>query len=194
MNLALFFSVFGSIFIAELPDKTALASLVLATRYKPLQVWLGAALGFLVQTSVAVAVGGLFSLLPEWVTHRGAGVLFLVFAVLMWRRNEQDEEATAEEAAKKGSQPFFNGVWASFLAIFVAEWGDLTQLATATLAAKYNDTLTIFVASLLALWSVAALAIVVGNRAGRFLDPELTKKIAALIFAVLGLALLFGLL
>jgi putative Ca2+/H+ antiporter (TMEM165/GDT1 family) len=161
MNIGLFFSVFGSIFLAELPDKTALASLVLATRYKPLAVWVGAALAFLVQTIVAVAVGGLFSLLPEWVTHRGAGVLFLVFAVLMWIRNEDDEEKKAEADAAQGAH-FRQGVWASFLAIFVAEWGDLTQLATATLTAKYNDPLTIFVAALLALWAVAALAILVG--------------------------------
>ena len=193
MNFGLFLSVFGSIFLAELPDKTALASLVLATRYKPFPVWVGAALAFLIQTTVAVAVGGLFSLLPEWVTHRGAGLLFLVFAVLMWRRNEEDEEQGAEDDVNK-AVPFHKGVWASFLAIFVAEWGDLTQLATATLAAKYNDPLTIFVASVLALWSVAALAIVVGNRAGKFLDPNLTKRIAAVIFGLLGIALLVGLL
>lgn len=194
MNPGLLLSVFGSIFIAELPDKTSLASLVLATRYKPLVVWTGAALAFLVQTVVAVAIGGLFSLLPERVTHIGSGLLFLVFAVLMWRRNEEVEEAKAEHdiAEANSFQAFYKGALASFVAIFLAEWGDLTQLATATLAAKYHDTLTVFVGAVLALWAAAAVAIVVGNRAGKFLDPNITKRIAAVIFAALGIALLVG--
>ena len=61
--LPLILSTFGIIFLAELPDKTALASLVLATRYPARQVVLGAWLAFLVQTLVAVAAGSLFQLL-----------------------------------------------------------------------------------------------------------------------------------
>lgn len=197
MNTGLFLSVFGSIFVAELPDKTSLASLVLATRFKPLVVWVGAALAFLVQTIIAVAIGGLFSLLPSQVTHIGSGILFIVFAVLMWFRNEEAEEKEAEADVKKedstGGWPYFyKGATTSFLAIFVAEWGDLTQLATATLAAKNHDTLTIFVGAVLALWAAAAVAITVGNRAGKFLDPNLTKRIAAVVFLVLGVLLILG--
>ena len=92
MNFALALSVFGFIFVAELPDKTALASMVLATRYKPLVVFTGAALAFVIQSLVAILVGGLFSMLPETLVHRGAGVLFLVFAFFMWRRNDDDED------------------------------------------------------------------------------------------------------
>lgn len=198
MNVTLLLSVFGSIFVAELPDKTSLASLVLATRFKPLVVWTGAALAFLVQTIVAIAIGGLFSLLPSQVTHIGAGILFLVFAVLMWFRNEEETEKEAEADIKKtdnssGWRYFYKGATTSFLAIFFAEWGDLTQLATATLAAKNHDTLTIFVGAVLALWTAAAVAIVVGNRAGKLLDPNITKRIAAIVFLVLGILLIIGL-
>jgi putative Ca2+/H+ antiporter (TMEM165/GDT1 family) len=193
MNFSLALSVFGFIFVAELPDKTALASLVLATRYKPLVVFVGAAAAFVVQSLIAILVGGLFGLLPESIVHRVAGLLFLVFAFFMWRRNEEEEEAKLEET--KGSQiSFFKGAWAAFIVVFLAEWGDLTQLATATLQAKYRDPLTIFVGATLALWAVAAIAIVIGNRAGRLFDPEVTKRIAAVIFALLGLALLLGIL
>src|SRR5580700_10765400 len=85
--LTLFGTVFAVIFVAELPDKTAFAALVLATRYRPLPVFLGAALALTVQSIVAVAAGGLLSLLPARPVHVGAGVLFLVSAVVMWRRN-----------------------------------------------------------------------------------------------------------
>lgn len=197
MDISLLLSVFGTIFVAELPDKTSLASLVLATRFPPLMVWTGAALAFLVQTIVAVAIGGLFSLLPKEVTHIVAGILFLVFAVLMWIRKEDVEENKAEQEVVDASRStkmrtFYKGASTSFVAIFLAEWGDLTQLATATLVANNHNTLTIFVGAVLALWAAAAVAILVGNRAGKFLDPNLTKKIAAVIFAGLGLALLFG--
>ncbi len=194
MNFGLALSVFGFIFVAELPDKTALASMVLATRYKPLVVFTGAALAFVVQSLVAILVGGLFSFLPEGLVHRGAGVLFLVFAFFMWRRNEDEEEAKEAEAAQQAVQKFHQGIWATFSVVFLAEWGDLTQLATATLAAKYNDPLPVFVGATLALWAVSAIAIVIGSRANKFLKPEITKRVAVVIFVLLGLALLFGIL
>jgi len=193
MNWGLAFSIFGFIFVAELPDKTALASLILATRFKPLVVFSGAALAFVIQSLVAISVGSLFSLLPEDIVHRIAGVLFLIFAFFMWRRNTSEEEKKAEKA-ERAEENLFKGVWASFIVVFLAEWGDLTQLATATLQAKYHDSLTIFVSATLALWAVAAIAIAIGNRASTVLNPEITKRVAAVIFAFLGLALLIGIL
>ncbi|HEX2912014.1 MAG TPA: TMEM165/GDT1 family protein [Chloroflexia bacterium] len=193
MDFSLVISTFALIFVAELPDKTALASLVLATRYKPLVVFTGAAAAFVIQSLVAICVGGLFSLLPESLVHRVAGALFLLFAVLMWRRNQEKEEESVEKLEAK-EERFHRGVWAAFLVVFLAEWGDLTQLSTATLAAKYHDPVSIFIGATLALWAVAALAITLGNRASLFINPALTQRIAAVIFAVLGLALLLGLL
>lgn len=193
MNFSLALSVFVFIFLAELPDKTALASLVLATRYKPLVVFAGAAAAFVIQVIIAIAAGSLFALLPEEVVHRVAGALFLVFAFFMLRRNEEAEEAK-EEAEVKKEASVHSGLWTAFIVVFLAEWGDLTQLATATLAAKYRDPLTVFVGATLALWAVAAIAIVIGNRASLLLNPELMQRVAAVIFAVLGLLLLFGIL
>ncbi len=197
MDFGLALSVFGFIFVAELPDKTALASLVLATRYKPLIVFSGAAVAFVIQTLVAILAGSLFAYLPEAVVHRVAGVLFLIFAFFMWRRKDEDDKELQEDTNAAVShpptkEPFYKGAWTAFLVVFLAEWGDLTQLATATLAAKYRDPLTVGVAATLALWSVTALAIVIGNRAGALFNPRLTQRVAAVIFVVLGLALLFG--
>ncbi len=187
----LFLSVFGVIFVAELPDKTALAALVLATRHRPFPVLLGAGTALTIQSLVAVTAGQLVSLLPERPVHIFAGALFLASAVLMWRRKEDSAEDVndCDDAA---------GFWRSarlvFVVVFIAEWGDLTQLATAGLAARYHAPYLVFGAATLALWAVAALAVFVGHRAGRLLDPHLTRRVAAVVFAAIGAALLAALL
>lgn len=184
---ALFVSVFGVIFVAELPDKTALAALVLATRHRPLAVLIGAATALTVQSAIAVAAGHLLSLLPARPVHVFAGALFLVSAVLMWIRKEESEEDIRDRDDDGG---FWRSTWLVFGVVFVAEWGDLTQLATAALAARYRSPFVVFGGATLALWAVAALAVAVGHRAGKLLDPHWTKRIAALLFAAVGVALL----
>jgi putative Ca2+/H+ antiporter (TMEM165/GDT1 family) len=190
--LQLFATVFAVIFVAELPDKTALAAVVLATRHKPLPVFLGAALALTVQSIVAVAAGGILALLPPRPVHIGAGVLFLVSAVVMWRRNEDEKEAEAKTEATPPT--FMRALASTFVVIFIAEWGDLTQLGTAALAARYRSPFVVLAAATLALWAVAGLAVLVGNRAGALLNPEMTKKIAAGVFVLLGIALVAGVL
>jgi Ca2+/H+ antiporter, TMEM165/GDT1 family len=187
----LFLSVLGVVFVAELPDKTALAALVLATRHRPVPVFLGAATALTVQSVVAVAAGQLVSLLPARPVHVVAGLLFLVSAVLMWRRNEEAPEDATGESKKSG---FWRSAWVVFVVVFIAEWGDLTQLATAALAARYHAPFVVFAGATLALWAVAAIAVFIGNRAGALLDPRITQRVAAVVFAVLGAVLLAGLL
>lgn len=187
---ALFFSVFGVIFVAELPDKTALAALVLATRHRALPVLLGAGAALTIQTLVAVTAGQLFSLLPARPVHLVAGGLFLLSAVLMVVRKEESEE----EVRDRDVVGFWRSAWLTFGVVFVAEWGDLTQIATAAMAARYRSPYVIFAGAALALWAAAALAVLVGNRAGRLLEPRLTKRIAALLLAIIGAALLLGVL
>ncbi len=184
---ALFLSVFGVIFVAELPDKTALAALVLATRHRPGPVLLGAGAALTIQSFVAVVSGHLVSLLPQRPVHVFAGGLFLVSAVLMWRRNDEPKPNGKERVGEEG---FWSSTWLAFVVVFVAEWGDLTQLATVALAARYDAPYLVFVGATTALWVVAALATLIGHRAGKLLDPRLTKRIAAALFAVVGVALL----
>jgi putative Ca2+/H+ antiporter (TMEM165/GDT1 family) len=165
--------------------------LVLATRHRATPVFLGAALALTIQSLIAVAAGRLFALLPVTVVHVGAGVLFLVSAFVMWRRKDEEQVDT-----KDGDQPrqvgFLKALWLVFGVVFIAEWGDLTQIATAGFAARYRAPVTVFCAATLALWAVTALAVFVGNRAGKLLDPRLTQKIAAVLFAGVGVALLLG--
>ena len=188
--------VFSVIFVAELPDKTALAALVLATRHRPLPVFLGAALALTVQTIVAVAAGSLFSMLPARAVHVGAGLVFLASAAVMWFHKE--DVADAEEATDKtggdgrGARAFFRTMTTVFGVVFVAEWGDLTQFATAAFASRERAPVTIFFAATLALWAVTAIAVGIGNRAAKMLDPNVTKRVAAGLFVVVGVALIAG--
>jgi len=185
----LFLSIFAVIFVAELPDKTALSALVLATRHRALPVLLGAAAALTIQSAVAVVAGSLLSLLPPRAVHIGSGVLFLVSAIVMWVRH--DDEAADDKGG--GATGFGKSLWMSFSMVFLAEWGDLTQIATAGFAARTGKPLIVFSASTAALWAVSAIAVVIGNRAGRLLNPKLTKRVAAILFALIGVALVTGL-
>jgi len=185
-----FFSIFAVIFVAELPDKTTLASLVLATRHRAIPVLLGACGALAVQSLIAVAAGSLLAMLPERIVHIGSGVLFLVSAVIMWVRHEGEGEIKD----KPEVQTFGKSLVMAFSIVFVAEWGDLTQIATAGFAARLNRPVLVFAASTAALWSVATIAVTVGHRAGRLLNPNLTRKVAAVLFALAGVALIAGLL
>ena len=188
----IFATVFGVIFIAELPDKTAVAALVLATRHRPMPVFLGTALALVVQSLVAVAAGGLLSLLPARPVHIAAGLLFLVSAVFMWRRDEEEEETRDANDTGKPEE-FRRALWKSFLVVFIAEWGDLTQLGTAALAARYRAPVTVFLAASCALCAVAALAVFLGNRLSAVIHPRHTQRAAAIVFVLLGVGLLSGL-
>ncbi len=185
-------SSFGLVFLAELPDKTALASLMLATRYPPRQVVIGAWLAFLVQTLVAVVAGSLLSLLPSQPVRIAAGLGFLVFAFIAARRDVDAEEREEEEAMaseRSSSRP----AWlVSFLMVFAAEWGDLTQLATAALVAQTGQPLPVAVGATAALWSVTLLAVVAGSQLGRYLHPKVLKWASVVVFAAVGLLVLFS--
>jgi putative Ca2+/H+ antiporter (TMEM165/GDT1 family) len=187
--------VFGVIFVAELPDKTALAALVLATRYRPLPVFLGAALALTVQSIVAVAAGSMFSLLPARPVHIGAGVVFLVSAVAMWigKAETREDVAQGESADDSRTGPaFWRPMTTVFGVVFVAEWGDLTQFATAAFAAHERAPLVVFCAATLALWVVAGIAVGIGNRAASMLDVNVTKRVAGGLFVAVGIGLIAG--
>ena len=179
MNSSLFFSTFVLIFVAELPDKTAFAAILLAARENPFAVFCGASIAFTLQSMVSIAFGSALGFLPQRTVHFASASLFLLFALLMWRRTDPEEDTKSKGASNNA---FFKTVWTSFIVIFVAEWGDLTQLATATLAAKYRSPLTLFAAATLALWASSALAIALGSQLKHLLRPSTLRKIAALAF------------
>jgi Ca2+/H+ antiporter, TMEM165/GDT1 family len=190
MDLGTVATAFALIFPVELPDKTFVATLVLATRYRPLLVWIGVSAAFVVQCLVAVVAGGLLSLLPSALVGAVAGALFLVGAVVLWRgAASADAEETAEEqevAARTTVELHgFKVVATSFGVLFLAEWGDLSQLLTAGLAARYHDPLSVFVGSWLALVTVAGLAVILGRTLLRFVRLSTIRRIGAVVCLLL---------
>lgn len=143
----------------------------------------GAAAAFVVQCFIAVAFGGVLSLLPARAVRAGAGLVFLGFAWAMWNR---EEEEMPEVEAPPEEPGFLSSAAAAFAVIFVAEWGDLTQLATATLAARHGRPLTVFLAATSALWCVAGLAVAAGRRLKASFDPRPLERFAAALFALVG--------
>jgi len=190
----IFATVFGVIFIAELPDKTAVAALVLATRHRALPVFAGTASALIVQSLIAVAAGGLLALLPARPVHIGAGLIFLISAVAMWRSKEEESEpGEGESDAPSPVEPSFASAFLkAFTVVFLAELGDLTQLGTAALAARFRSPVTVFAASASALCAVAALAVFLGNRLSRLINPRHVQRIAAVVFGLLGLGFVTG--
>jgi putative Ca2+/H+ antiporter (TMEM165/GDT1 family) len=178
-------TTFGVIFLAELPDKTALATVVLATRYRAISVVLGAWAAFLVQTVVAVAAGGLLTLLPERPIRVAAGAGFLVFAVLAWRRDPKAEEREEKAELDRRGVPR-SAILSSFLVVFAAEWGDLTQLATAALVAQTGEVIAVGVGALAALCLVTVIAVAAGNVMTRFIAARTLEVISGFVFAMVG--------
>ena len=168
MSFAIAATAFLLIFPIELPDKTFIATLVLATRYNPLTVWIGVASAFLVQTVIAVTLGGVIGQLPRTPVEIFAGLMFLVGGLILIRgaANADAEEAEIEqefEAKAKSGMRGWRAIGASFLVLFVAEWGDLSQLLTAGLVVKYQDPVSVGVGAFLALATVSALGAVLGR-------------------------------
>lgn len=180
---------FAAIFVVELPDKTFLATLVLATKYRPLFVWIGVGLAFAVQTLLAVVVGRVATLLPQDLIHVLAALLFLGGAVLLFREGRSQQEADeGEEFVERAKEAHgLKQVLASFMVLFAAEWGDLSQLLTISLVARYRAPISVFCGSLGALLVVSGLAVLLGRQLMRFVKLHVLHYVGALVCLVLGI-------
>jgi Ca2+/H+ antiporter, TMEM165/GDT1 family len=167
----------------ELPDKTLFASLVLATRFPPLPVFVGVGAAFGLQVAIAVTAGSLLSLLPEALVSGIVAVLFLVGAVILWRSATSGVEDEDLGETKQGTS-FFRVAAISFGVLFAAEWGDLSQLATAGLAARYDEPLSVFIGAWAALLVVSGLAVFLGKKLADRLPIALIRRVAAGLFVV----------
>jgi putative Ca2+/H+ antiporter (TMEM165/GDT1 family) len=182
VNLAVFAAVFPLIFLGELPDKSMFASLILASRGRPLAVWAGAAAAFAVHVAIAVSIGvALFNILPHRVVEGLVAVLFAAGAVYAFLIRNQVEEEPGDAEAKTSAATFAT----TFAVIFIAEWGDLTQVLTANLAARYHSPWSVGVAATLALWTVAGLAVVGGQGLLRLVSVRKARIATAFVLLIL---------
>lgn len=190
MDLGVIAIVFGAIFVVELPDKTFIAALVLSTRYKPWAVWVGVGLAFLVQTLIAVTVGQAVTYLPQKLVEAFAGLIFLVGAVLLFREAPKADaaEATTEEefaARATDDKRGLAAVMASFLVLFAAEWGDLSQLLTISMVGRYGHPASVFVGAWGALLVVSGVAVIAGRVLLRYIKLSTVHYIGAAVCLLL---------
>lgn len=193
MDLGVFLTVFGVTVVAELPDKSLFASLVLGTRFRPLWVWLGVACAFAVHVTIAVIAGGLVTLLPHRLVLAFVAVLFAAGSVyLLFGSEEETEEEGEEEAAEaledvtvSTAKVARTAFLTSFGVIFVGEFGDITQITTANFAARYDDPLSVWLGAFLALSGISAVAIWAGRGLLRVVDVTLVRRVAGIALALL---------
>lgn len=185
MSISNILRAFVTVFPAELPDKTMVATIVLVTRYRrPLWVWVGAVAAFTVHVTVAVLAGGLLSLLPDTVVSIAVATMFAIGAVVLFRHARSADDGIEADAASAPATARA-AVAGSFGLIVLAEWGDLTQLATASLAAATGDPLSIAIGALLALVSVAAIAATFGQQLVKRVPIHKVNYVGAAVFAAL---------
>ena len=185
---------FATVFPAELPDKTMIATVVLVARYRrPLWVWLGAVGAFTIHVTVAVAAGSAIGLLPEALVGAVVAAMFATGSVLLFRsaRSHADAADRLEPSVEPTRRAALVG---SFGLVALAEWGDLTQLATAGLAARSDAPFAVWLGALAALASVAALAAAFGRQIIARVPIHRINYVASAVFGALAVWTLIELL
>ena len=172
----------GTVTVAELPDNSGLASLVLGTRYRPDWVFAGAAVAFAVHVVLAVTVGSFLTLLPHRLVQIVVAVVFLIGAVLVLRADSDDDD---EMRLKADATGFWAVALTSFAVTALAELGDLSDIVIANLAARYHNPVAVGIGSVLALWLVTGLAITGGRGLLRILPLRWISRLAALVMVVM---------
>jgi putative Ca2+/H+ antiporter (TMEM165/GDT1 family) len=191
-SIAVALTTFAVVILAELPDKTALASLVLGTRFRSLPVLCGIAAGFTVHVVLAVVAGSLLGLLPHRALAIVVALLFIGSAAVLVVKRPQTQDETGPD---RNPRAFWAVAATGFVVILVAEFGDLTQLLIANLAARYHDPIAVGAGAVAGLWSVAVVAVTGGRGLLRLIPVNLLTRAAAALMVVLAgftLAAAFG--
>jgi len=177
----------GIVALAEIGDKTQLLALVLAAKYrKPIPIIFGILIATLVNHAVAGYVGAWVASavgaeLMRWIL----GVSFLAMAAWMLVPDKLDDD--------DGTKSARYGVFlTTFLAFFVVEIGDKTQIATVALAAKYSSLVAVVGGTTLGMMIANVPAVLLGEVVAKKLPMRLVHGIAAAIFALLGVLVLLG--
>jgi len=187
------FAALGLVFVAELGDKTQMVALTFGARHKLTPVLIGVAIAYMTTNLLSVIIGGLLgATLPTRAIGLIGGVLFLGFAAWTLRPDKQadqeadDEEAMLDEASAPGHRSV---ILSTAIAMFVAEFGDKTMLATATLAAKGNAVL-VWVGATIGIILAGFLGAVVGRMFGARLPERALRIGSAVLFFVFGVIMI----
>jgi putative Ca2+/H+ antiporter (TMEM165/GDT1 family) len=183
--ILIFLTTFGTVFVAEIVgDKLLYTTGVLAARYRTAPIMLGMAAAFMAKMGVAVIVGSAISKLPPILVATITAISFLGVALTLWRKRDGPRESKDKHRASKAAA-------VSFAAIFFSEWGDVGQITAATLAAKYNRPLIVWVGAVGAMVTKGALATFLGAGIRKWIQdrvsPEIVRYVAVSLLLVLGL-------
>jgi Ca2+/H+ antiporter, TMEM165/GDT1 family len=181
--LAAFALTLGVVLLVELPDKTLVATLVLSTRYRPWPVLTGVAAAFAVQCTIAAVAGRLLHLLPHRLLEIAVAVLFLIGAALLLYAARAKDLDDVELAQVREELPAWRIALTCFGVLFVAEWGDASQLATAALVARTGHPWAVGLGSWVALTGIAGVAVVAGKYVIGRIPLRLVHLVAGGIFA-----------
>lgn len=178
-------SAFGLVLAVELPDKTLVATLVLTTRFRAWPVFAGVCAAFAVQCVIAVTFGSVLTLLPDDVVSILVAVMFGIGGFMLLREGFSEGDEAGEDASRSGPSPlsFARSAMTSFGVLFAAEWGDASQLATASLAARIGNPFAVGVGAFCALIVVAGLAVFIGAKLRSRIRPKLIQRCAGFAFA-----------
>lgn len=173
------------VFLAELGDKTQLVAMGLGARQRLGPVMAGVALAYAATNLLSVVVGGLLGVaLPTRAIGLSGGVLFLVFAAWGLRSAKPTEDSDAKVEVKSGRV-----VLSVAAGMFVAELGDKTMLATATLAAQ-GDPALVWVGATIGIILSGFLGVLVGRAVGARIPERATRIGSSVLFAIFGAALI----
>lgn len=179
-------TTFGLIALAELGDKTQLTVIALSARYDRKKVFSGVVLAFALVTGLGVLMGeGILRLIPENYIKILAGLLFIVFGIIMLRSKEECEE---ENNNSQVMNPFIS----TFSMIALAEMGDKTQLSAITLSAKYNSPYLVFAGAVLALVVISLIGILAGRKLCELVPLSKIKLGAGAMFILFGIMFIVG--
>ncbi|WP_219118886.1 TMEM165/GDT1 family protein [Janthinobacterium sp. UMAB-56] len=176
----------GIVGLAEIGDKTQLLAFLLAARFrKPLPIVLAIFVATIANHAFAAAVGAwITSMLGPEVLRWVLGVSFLAMAAWTLIPDKLDEDET--KLARYGV------FLTTLIAFFMAEMGDKTQVATLALAARYHDIVSVVLGTTFGMMLANVPAVYLGDRIANRVPLRLVHGVAALIFAVLGVATLLG--
>jgi len=193
LNLAIAATTFALVIPAELPDKTFISCLVLSSRYRPLPVWVGAASALVLQAGLAVIAGGLLALLPHVVVRSVVAALFIGGALYLLLTTERSEQERGEQLAAGGEQSlpadragFWRVALITFAVVAVAEFGDITQVLIANLAAHYRDGLAVFSGAAVGFAVVSVVGVLAGRTITRWVPLGIVRRLSGVVLLGFG--------
>ena len=180
--LYLFLVTYGTIFVAELiGDKNIYTISSLAMRFRPFQVFCGFTAAFAIKTLVAILLGSVIAELPTSLVATTSAVTFFLTALVIWFKRSNNVPAEREY---KGHLP--KAILVPFAAILFSEWGDIGQIMAATLTARYQAPVVVFLGGTLALVTKGVLALVLGFSLRRRVPISVLRPVSAILCVILG--------